>query len=296
MRVDTPNFTMVLDVLVEKYGITVALVFGAISRFAESSGICFASQKKIATRIGLSVKTVYRAEKILEENGLIKAVNRENGETIRYRINKEIVFKMQAELEDVEREETFSIKADLVPLENEIAILTLSTSDPSDSVSDPSDIESDPSVMESDKDTINIQINKHVNRNKIAETSSSPPALVYEECDEDGLPVVRRKKKQKRKEKVAPPDLFLLASALSEVTGMPFSINRGRLFNEAKLIKSEEWITPDLIRQIYREGGAWYREDWRGKRGQKPRLHEIRETIATLSAEKEKKIDWGGYG
>ena len=296
MRVDTPNFTMVLDVLVEKYGITVALVFGAISRFAESSGICFASQKKIATRIGLSVKTVYRAEKILEENGLIKAVNRENGETIRYRINKEIVFKMQAELEDAEQEETFSIKADLVPLENETTDPLENVSDPSDIESDPSVMESDPSVMESDKDTINIQINKHVNRNKIAETSSSSPALVYEECDEDGLPVVRRKKKQKRKEKVAPPDLFLLASALSEVTGMPFSINRGRLFNEAKLIKSEEWITPDLIRQIYREGGAWYREDWRGKRGQKPRLHEIRETIATLSAEKEKKIDWGGYG
>ena len=40
----------------------------------------------------------------------------------------------------------------------------------------------------------------------------------------------------------------------------------------------------DLIRREYRIGGWWYEADWRGKKGQKPTLNNISDTI-NLAAE-----------
>jgi hypothetical protein len=70
-------------------------------------------------------------------------------------------------------------------------------------------------------------------------------------------------------------NLFSIAKALSDVTGMDITKNRGRLFKEAKDYKDEE--VEDIL-QIYGPGGAWYSDDWRGKKGERPKLSDIRET------------------
>jgi len=70
-------------------------------------------------------------------------------------------------------------------------------------------------------------------------------------------------------------NLFSIAKVLSDVTGMDITKNRGRLFKEAKDYKDEE--VEDIL-QIYGPGGAWYSDDWRGKKGDRPKLSDIRET------------------
>lgn len=73
-----------------------------------------------------------------------------------------------------------------------------------------------------------------------------------------------------------PSHIYEVAMALSTVTGMPFDKNRGRLFREAKIYK-----TPEELAQLihdYSPGGPWYKQDWRGKKGEKPNTSSVRET------------------
>ncbi len=78
----------------------------------------------------------------------------------------------------------------------------------------------------------------------------------------------------------AQASLFPIAKALSEVTGMDFEKNRGRLFREAK--GYTEANLPQLLAD-YGESGRWYSCDWRGMRGEKPTLSQIKETWNNLT-------------
>lgn len=80
--------------------------------------------------------------------------------------------------------------------------------------------------------------------------------------------------------------LFLIAEALAEVTGISFAANRGHIFREAKELARDATATPDAIRLNYGEAGAWYRADWRGLRGQKPALSQVRSTWGSLNGSK----------
>ncbi len=111
--------------------------------------------------------------------------------------------------------------------------------------------------------------------------------ITYEPCNEDGEPIVEKPKKKKKKVDKTPPDIFVVAEALAEVTGMSLPMNKGRIFAEAKLLLKDERVSGALIRSVYSAGGKWYTEDWRGKKGQKPRLHEVRETLFTFGAPKD---------
>lgn len=123
----------------------------------------------------------------------------------------------------------------------------------------------------------------------ISETSD---AILYEECDDDGNPKPPPKPK---KEKVVPtPDLFQMADALSFVTGKSLAINRKQIFAEAKELLKDERVTRELILRDYSPGGAWYKNDWRGKQGQRPRLYDIRETLFTLGAVEDTNVVRGG--
>jgi hypothetical protein len=87
---------------------------------------------------------------------------------------------------------------------------------------------------------------------------------------------------QPTKNRSAPPkaDYYPLAAALAEVCVMPFEPNKGRLFKEAGLLaKAQPVPTPDLLRLHY-SGPAcfWRKEDWRGKKGERPTPPAIRET------------------
>ena len=91
------------------------------------------------------------------------------------------------------------------------------------------------------------------------------------------------------KQKAAKPpaaNLYPLARALSEVCSIDLEANKGKLFAEAKrLSKATPPPTYDLIAEHYRRGGAWYTQDWRGKRGDRPQLGQVRLTWAQIVRE-----------
>ncbi len=71
-----------------------------------------------------------------------------------------------------------------------------------------------------------------------------------------------------------------LARALSDVCGMAWELNVGRLRREAKRLSGAADPVPsaDLVREHYGTGGWWWSGDWRGAKGDHPSPANIRET------------------
>lgn len=117
---------------------------------------------------------------------------------------------------------------------------------------------------------------------------------IYVELDENGVPLEKPVQPKRKKARVQPPDLFLMAEALAEVTGMSLPANKSRIFAEAKLLMADKRVSPTLIRIHYGVGSVWYLADWRGKTGQRPKLHEIRPTLFTFVLPDTKNVIKGG--
>jgi len=98
----------------------------------------------------------------------------------------------------------------------------------------------------------------------------NPPAIPIAKSEEQ-KPTAREKPKGN-------PELFDIAKALSDVTGLPLDLNKPRLFKEAKFL-SRAGITSEKILKYYSPGGPWFRNDWRGQKGDKPNTRAIRETL-----------------
>lgn len=75
-------------------------------------------------------------------------------------------------------------------------------------------------------------------------------------------------------------EFYPMAKALSDVTGEDLNLNGPKLFANAKAIVKE--YTPEQITAIYSRGGLYYSHDWRGKKGERPNIAVIRETIGKL--------------
>lgn len=119
---------------------------------------------------------------------------------------------------------------------------------------------------------VNANALSDLSQNDVSSAEEQEGNLDYLPCDEDGLMV---KKKQKR----AKGEVYAIAQALAEVCGMSFEANRGRLLREAGNLAQDKRISPLLIRSLYCAGGAWYAQDWRGRRGQKPTPDQVTKTI-----------------
>lgn len=67
------GFTPAADELVQLYGPTTAMVFGAIWRYCQmEDGVCRASESKIAARAGVSVSTLGRHTEVLVRDGYLE--------------------------------------------------------------------------------------------------------------------------------------------------------------------------------------------------------------------------------
>jgi hypothetical protein len=66
----TDDFTPIQEELVQKYNMSVALVFGKIWRYSQSEGYCWASKTTIAYELGISRTTVENAIRKLEGKNL----------------------------------------------------------------------------------------------------------------------------------------------------------------------------------------------------------------------------------
>lgn len=88
-----------------------------------------------------------------------------------------------------------------------------------------------------------------------------------------------------------PPDVQAIgeiANALTDVTGISAKLNRQESFEFASELHAAGY-TPPQIRAHYsrqKTAGAWnwYESDWRGKKGEPPNYHGIRQTIAGATA------------
>jgi hypothetical protein len=102
--------------------------------------------------------------------------------------------------------------------------------------------------------------------------------LKYEDCDDDGLEVKEKKTKKKPDNK----SLYPIAQALAQVSGVSFEANRSQIFREAKYIVRDPRITAEEIIRQFAPGGDWYRCDFRGQKGQRPTVTQVRQTIFTF--------------
>lgn len=72
-----------------------------------------------------------------------------------------------------------------------------------------------------------------------------------------------------------------MVGAICEVTHTDYKIRRnaGQAARAAKELLAAGY-TADDVRAVFGEGGWWYKEDWRGKQGQLPRIEQIAPDIA----------------
>lgn len=98
----------------------------------------------------------------------------------------------------------------------------------------------------------------------------------YENCNDDGEPTTKKKKSKSN-------GYYKIASAMAQVTGTSLESNKEQIYREAKLISRDARVTPEEIISQFAPGGDWYRYDWRGQKGQRPTIAQIRQTIFTFS-------------
>lgn len=75
-------------------------------------------------------------------------------------------------------------------------------------------------------------------------------------------------------------NIYSYMQTLAEVSGIDISIsqNKGWLGKEAKALKAAGY-TEDQLQEHFGKGGTWYKQDFRGRKGQPPTTRQIRETI-----------------
>ena len=83
--------------------------------------------------------------------------------------------------------------------------------------------------------------------------------------------------------KVSRPEINAMVYALQDTTKMNASINWGMLAKSAKKIVLAGY-TPEQVRQVFCDGGAWYEKDWRGQKGQPPKPTDIEQNLSVLLA------------
>jgi len=92
---------------------------------------------------------------------------------------------------------------------------------------------------------------------------------------------VQEKPKPERK----PNPVWLMAEAVAEVCQLDLNLKnvKGKVMNFSKQLVSGQY-TPEQVREYYKRGGWWYRQDWRGKKGDLPQPHSILNTIKQAAA------------
>jgi len=68
---------VVFEEYASKIGIVGLALYNAYASYARDKGYCYPNQKTIASKLGISIPTLIKYNKILEENGLIKIENRQ---------------------------------------------------------------------------------------------------------------------------------------------------------------------------------------------------------------------------
>jgi hypothetical protein len=97
-------------------------------------------------------------------------------------------------------------------------------------------------------------------------------------------PVEEKDEKAPRPKDPPNPNLLPLAKAIEQVTGVALADQRSRIFSEAK--KLCERYTAEQVLQVFGPGGLWYTADYRGQKGSRPSVSQVRSEISRLLSDK----------
>ena len=132
-------------------------------------------------------------------------------------------------------------------------------------------------------DAQNGQVSRHTKENKIKETIKEI-AHIYEPVDSEGNPIPPKRPTKKQRDAIPEKVFKPMAIAIGEVMGWDMKIRSNW---EALGRKARELIlagyTAEIIQDTYGPGGTWYRQDWRGRKGQHPNIADITKTVGELS-------------
>jgi phage replication O-like protein O len=146
-------------------------------------------------------------------------------------------------------------------------------------------------VYQSGEEVVNeVYIQKKVNLKKGGEIISPPPLQEHEYYKDCLVPLAKLGAElgyipEGQESKKGRTDIFAIAQVLAEVCKMSFEINKGRLMKAAKDIAQDDRASATLIRMNYSPGAVWYQNDWRGKKGEKPKPEWIKETMFSFVQE-----------
>lgn len=127
---------------------------------------------------------------------------------------------------------------------------------------------------------------------KITEPTRSTPAT-YEICICEESPEMKLEQppsKPKHRFVVAAgktcdsEKLRAMALAISKSTGMDLRLNEGAVFKNAKSLLDAGYYAEQVLSGFDNRDGYWYKVDWRGKKGARPNIANILQTIATAVA------------
>jgi hypothetical protein len=105
--------------------------------------------------------------------------------------------------------------------------------------------------------------------------------ITYVATDDEGNELPPPKVK-KDKTKLEAKPVWAFMQALSDVTGISIYSNRSLLAKVANEIILDPKASPELIRDRFGPSGRWYKDDWRGQKGQRPTPFEVQERLFAL--------------
>lgn len=275
------GYTVAFDVVTNQHGIITSLVFGHVWRYCQMrAGQCWASQKRLAEDLGLSRATLNKHLSILVDSGYLSVTHQEGGTNI-YNDTHKVNLRTKTYVEMDEQAQNFGSGCQ----NNSQGVSTKLTGGVK--IIDTSNTNSNTNIS-SDEVTISTSNNnssaKDLNSKTISARSSaksnesfaysdiidpnSVPSLDYVACNEDGIEI--------EKPVMTNNNIWTLATALADVTGMDFEINKGQLLKYAKQMKK---ASPEYILSTYGPGGAWFDQHWKGQKRQKPNLKDVAETL-----------------
>lgn len=224
-----------------------AVYYRLVIHADNATGICYPSKVTIAGAWGIGRRTVDRALNVLLAHRPALLVCERSRKSGRYWVNQ---YRLVDPFDG--NPESEGIKGGADPLNLESSVRELNTE----------------RVKAPNWRVVNAP-NMHTPRANLAHGDGSPRANLAHGDDGDG-----------DDNGASASELEDLARALSDVCGMAWELNVGRLRSEAKLLSAAADPVPsaDLVREHYGTGGWWWSGDWRGAKGDHPSPANIRET------------------
>lgn len=253
------GFTPLSDLLVKRHGLITAAVYGKVWRYQDAYGKCTASAERIGSEIGVSDRTVYRHLTTLENDGYL-TINRRPGHSSIIWVTGKLSYRTVVEevVDDESELASSQLKARGEKIEPPIKMTLPDSYDTESEVDQP-----DQTAMTESRTTPDRESDP-----PMTESQTTPDR----ESDEDTIQDTDKDTK-KRESKETRAHRLALVSAISQSCKMSLSFKpeKARAFKIAKELQ-ENGVTDSDVRSFV---SWWYRDDWRGKKGQPPTPEQI---------------------